>query len=237
MRINIDGEILAKYPDAEIGFLIAEVSVRQKDEYVENLKSSLKGCLDNQGINSTNFAIHPGIAIWRQIYEENFQVKAKTYRSSIESLVKRVVSGKEIWNICNVVDLYNCCSILSLLPMGGYDLAKISGDIAIRHAKTSETFLGLGERAKIEVKSNHVVYADEEKIICWLWNHKDSLETCIDEHSKQVVFFVDSFDNIKTRTALNQLEKHLKQIHCIPLDKGVLNKTCPQVDLNVKKGN
>ncbi|MCI0382265.1 MAG: hypothetical protein L0207_04355 [Chlamydiae bacterium] len=224
MLISIENEVLEKYPEIEIGYVVAKVSVKKSDPFVEDLKRGLGGHLQQQGINATNFTIHPAISVWRKIYEEDFQVKAKTYRSSIEALVRRLVTGKEVWNICNVVDLYNCCSILSLLPMGGYDLNKISGDIKIRYAKDGETFLGLGEREKVEVKSNHVVYSDDKRVICWLWNHKDSAETCIDEDSECVIFFIDSFNHNQTQTALEQLTENLKKIGCVPLETGILNK-------------
>lgn len=233
MKISLEDKLLEKYPNTAIGYLKAEVCIRKKDNYVENLKSELRNHLDQKGINSTNFAVHPDIAIWRHIYEEDFKVKAKTYRSSIEALLRRVVTGKELWNICNVVDLYNCCSLSSLLPMGGYDLDKISGDVQIRYAKESETFLGLGERQRTEVQSNQIVYGDGARIMCWLWNHKDSRDTCIDETSMRVLFFIDSFDNNRAEMALNTLEEHLRKINCIPAKKGVLHKSSPQADLNV----
>ena len=233
MLLNIEREVLEKYPEMEIGYLVAEVSVKMSDPFVENLKDCLERHLQEQCINATNFVAHSSVSIWRKIYEEDFQVKGKTYRSSIEALLRRVVAGKKIWNICNVVDLYNCCSILSLLPMGGYDLKKISGDITIRYAKEGESFLGLGEREKVAARSNHVVYADDERVICWLWNHKDSVETCIDESSKHVLFFIDSFEHDRVQAALNQLSKNLTKIECLPLQAGILNRMSFQASLNV----
>lgn len=232
MLISVDDKIFKRYPQAEIGYLIAEVCVKKSDPFVENMKQSLREHLRNQNIDPTNFATHPSISLWRKIYEEDFRVKAKTYRSSIEALLRRVVAGKEIWNICNVVDLYNCCSVLSLLPMGGYDLNKINGDIKIRYAEEGEIFLGLGERETIKTASNHVVYADNQRIICWLWNHKDSKETCIDDYSKSVVFFIDAFEHNSVHAALLQLAENLKQIQCIPLEMGILNSCLPSVSMN-----
>jgi DNA/RNA-binding domain of Phe-tRNA-synthetase-like protein len=233
MLVSIENEVLEKYPETEIGYLVARVSVKKEDPFVESLKHSLRDYLESQGINATNFAAHSSISIWRKIYEEDFQVKAKTHRSSIEALVRRIVIGKEIWNIYNIVDLYNCCSILSLLPMGAYDLNKVSGDIKIRYAKEGETFLSLGERKPITIQPNHVVYADDKRVICWLWNHKDSEETCIDEHSEHVVFFIDSFEPAKLQAALKQLRENLEKIQCTPLETGILNKASPCANLNV----
>lgn len=234
MQISLDKEILEKYPDTQIGYLVAHVSVKHRDPLVDSLKNSLANHLQDQGINATNFAIHPSIAIWRKIYEQDFSVKAKTYRSSIESLLRRVVTGKGIWNISNVVDLYNYCSILTLLPMGGYDLNKISGDIDIRYAKDEEPFHSLGEKEPIKAKAHHVVYADQKNIICWLWNHKDSSQTCIDENTQYALFFIDAFECKSVQNALQLLKDHLIKIDCIPLEEGVLNKKSPQAHIKGK---
>lgn len=232
MLVSIEDKILEKYPEVQIGYLLAQVTIKKSDPFVEFLKQKLGNYLQEQGINATNFAVHPSISQWRTIYENDFQMKAKTYRSSIEALLRRVVTGKEIWNICNVVDLYNCRSILSLLPMGGYDLKKISGDIKIRYAKEGESFWSLGEKERITTKSNQVVYADDQRIICWLWNHKDSAETCIDETSNCVLFFVDSFEQSRAQLALKELEEDLEKIQCFSLEKGILNRASPQVRLS-----
>lgn len=227
MRIKIENRLLENYPEVHIGFLVAQVEVRKLSPEVESLKQQLASHLQNLGMNATNFTIHPKIAVWRSIYENAFQVKPKTYRSSIESLLRRVLTGQELWRICNVVDLYNCCSILSLLPMGGYDLDKISGDIHIRYGNSGEVFYPLGGKEKVSVQSNHVVYADGEKVLCWLWNHKDSKETAIDENTKKVVFFIDGFSQEEVEKGLKTLAEYLKLIGCIPSQNGVLHKNNP----------
>lgn len=227
MYLKLDEYLLRDFPSAEIGYLISEVNVANHDAYVEDLKVTLHEHIQKNGINQTNFAAHPSVSVWRNIYENSFHVKAKTYRSSIEALLRRIASGKEMWRINTIVDLYNCCSVLALLPMGGYDLDKISGDITVRYANEGEPFVALGTTAKIATKSNHIVYADAERVICWLWNHKDSADTCIDESTKKVVFFIDAFNHDPLKTAIDQLELHLSKLGCIQRGRGVLNRLNP----------
>lgn len=237
MQVSIEDTILKKYPMTEVGYLVANVKVRKSDAFVEELKQSLSKNLEEKGINATNFAAHPKLAVWRKIYREDFQVKESTYRSSVEALLRRILTGKELWNICNVVDLYNCCSILSLLPMGAYDLSKISGDIKIRYANEGESFHGIGERSKIQAKSHHIVYADDQKLTCWLWNHKDASETCIDENTKQVIFFVDSVDSHLSNAvqeALKLLWLNLERIGCSPVASGIINKSSAHATLLIQ---
>ncbi len=234
MFVHVDKKVFDAFGGAQIGYLVAQVNVTKSDPFVEKLKEKLFETLLGKGINATNFAIHESIAIWRKIYENNFKVKAKTYRSSLEALVKRVVTGKQIWSICNIVDLYNCCSVHSMLPMGGYDLGKISGDIAIRFGQPGEKFRGLGLPNLEEVMEHHLVYADDARVLCWLWNYKDAEESCIDEHTKEVVFFIDSANEASSATlnsAIDYLKEMLSWIGCVTTKKGVLNKEASSAQL------
>lgn len=231
MLIAIENKIFEKYPEVQIGYLVAQVNVSKVDPFVEELKGGLHEHLKMQGMDPINYVTHPNISLWRKIYEEDFGVKIKTYRSSVEALLRRVITNKPLWTICNVVDLYNCCSILSLLPMGGYDLNKVSGEITIRYAHEGEMFKGLGQNEKTPTHPHHVVYADEKKILCWLWNHKDAEESCIDGDSKSVIFFIDGFDHNNVFAALQQLAENLKQIQCTPLESGILHRSIPCANL------
>lgn len=140
--------------------------------------------------------------------------------------------GKGVWNINDVVDLYNCCSVRMLLPMGGYDLDKITGDIFIRFAKEGEPFTALGENVPIHASANHIVYADERRILCWLWNHKDSAFTCIDDESQDVIFFIDALEQGRIQKAVELLAHELSAIGNLPCDYGILNAKLTEVDLD-----
>ena len=48
------------------------------------------------------------------------------------------------------------------------------------------------KRIGLRLDPAHIVYGDEEQVICWLWNHKDSQATCIDKKTTHAIFFVDA---------------------------------------------
>lgn len=66
------------------------------------------------------------------------------YRLSAEALLRRVVSGKELYQINNVVDQLNLVSITSGFSIGGYDAAKIQGDISFGIGVAGEPYQGIG---------------------------------------------------------------------------------------------
>lgn len=68
------------------------------------------------------------------------------YRPSSEALLRRVVQGKGLYNISNVVDLSNLGSIETGWPFGVYNRAAISGEIRLRLGVTGEKYEGIGRR-------------------------------------------------------------------------------------------
>jgi DNA/RNA-binding domain of Phe-tRNA-synthetase-like protein len=68
------------------------------------------------------------------------------YRPSSEALLRRVVQGKGLYNVSNVVDLSNLGSIETGWPYGVYNRAAISGEICLRLGATDEKYEGIGRR-------------------------------------------------------------------------------------------
>jgi DNA/RNA-binding domain of Phe-tRNA-synthetase-like protein len=68
------------------------------------------------------------------------------YRPSSEALLRRVVQGKGLYNISNVVDLSNLGSIETGWPYGVYNREAISGRICLRLGLPGEKYEGIGRR-------------------------------------------------------------------------------------------
>lgn len=234
MLVKIAREVLEKYPQTQIGYVVARIDVKATDEYLEILKGRLTNILSSKNINDKTYASHDQITNWRNVFKD-FGLSHKTHRCSAEALIKRTVSGAKMWNISNVVDLYNCCSVLSMIPMGGYDIQKVKGDICIRYGRDDDTFEALGINDQIKVEKNHVVYSDNDKVICWLWNFRDSKHTCIDETTKHAIFFLDaahSMSHISMQDAVQLFEEGLAKIGATVTSNGILSKEEPQVDIS-----
>ena len=68
------------------------------------------------------------------------------YRPSSEALRRRIVLGKGLYRVSNVVDIGNLGSIETGWPYGLYDASQIVGPIAVRHGLTGEVYEGIGKR-------------------------------------------------------------------------------------------
>jgi DNA/RNA-binding domain of Phe-tRNA-synthetase-like protein len=71
---------------------------------------------------------------------------ASKYRPSSEALLRRVVQGKGLYRVSNVVDIGNLGSIESGLPYGCYDRGRIHPPIVLRHGSAGEAYEGIGKR-------------------------------------------------------------------------------------------
>ena len=225
LKLSVDKAIFDSFPAAKIGWLTAEVFVQPAGEYIEKMKKTLVKRLNDIGISEDTMMLHPDVARWREVYSK-MGVKPSKYKSSLESLLRRTFKG-DIWSVSNVVDCYDCVSALNLLPMGAHDMDRLRGDLVLRFGRDGEKFypLGAGDSV-IEVDSRNVVYADEEKICCWLWNYRDTREASVSENTERAVFLVDSAFETEWRSVpqgLEALSKELSVIGCRVREYGVVD--------------
>lgn len=68
------------------------------------------------------------------------------YRPSSEALLRRVVQGKGLYRVSNVVDVGNLGSIETGWPYGCYDRSKMNPPISLRHGAAGERYEGIGKQ-------------------------------------------------------------------------------------------
>lgn len=68
------------------------------------------------------------------------------YRPSSEALLRRVVQGKGLYSISNIVDICNLGSIETGWPYGCYDRAQLQPPISLRHGRPGERYEGIGKQ-------------------------------------------------------------------------------------------
>jgi DNA/RNA-binding domain of Phe-tRNA-synthetase-like protein len=81
----------------------------------------------------------------RAMFRE-WDIDPSKYRPSSEALLRRVVQGKGLYRVSNVVDIGNLGSIETGWPYGCYDRSKIQGSIVLRHGAPGERYEGIGKR-------------------------------------------------------------------------------------------
>lgn len=197
VQLSIHNEILQNYPETKVGYIAVSGLTNINLSLVSNSLTNLP----NDGItkyqlNLQNLSEFPTIKRWREIYR-NCGVKPKTYKSSIESLLRRFIQ-KKYTPIIPIVDTYNYISAYYALSAGGYNIDAIHSSLTLRYANENENFVPLGNIKGITISQNHIVYADEnedDSIVCWQWNHKDSKRTMLTPEVDHALFIFDCTSN------------------------------------------
>jgi DNA/RNA-binding domain of Phe-tRNA-synthetase-like protein len=84
----------------------------------------------------------PGLAEARDLYK-SFGMEPTRHRPSSEALLRRLIQGKGLYRISNLVDACNLASLSFLLPIGMYDLDRVQGDVVVRTGGPGEQYPGI----------------------------------------------------------------------------------------------
>lgn len=85
----------------------------------------------------------PAVAATRQAYQALGKDPAR-YRPAAEALLRRVVQGKGLLRVNNVVEVNNLLSLETGFSIGTYDLAKLRPPLVLRRGRVGETYEGIG---------------------------------------------------------------------------------------------
>ena len=102
----------------------------------------------------------PGIAATRNVYKACGKDPSR-YRPASEQLIRRMLQGKELYQIDTLVDLVNLASIAFRYSIGGFDADKFVGDtLTLGVGREGEPYEGIG-RGIINI-AGLPVYRDAE---------------------------------------------------------------------------
>ena len=126
------------------------------------------------------------------------------YRVSSEALIRRILQGKGLYKINNVVDTNNLISIETGYSVGSYDMKNIKGDIIFRIGKEGEKYQGIGkEMINIE---NLPVFCDD--IGPYGSPTSDSTRAMVIDNSKEILTTIISFNGKEDLLEFLELAKN-----------------------------
>jgi len=207
--VSIDSELKAKCPSVALACVTAEVLAGATPE---GLDQELRDCEEKiLKLAEPKAVLEAGaILATRAAYKALGKDPAR-YRGSAEALLRRVIAGKGLPRIKNVVDVINLVSVESRLPVGLYDLAHVQGDILFRAGRVGETYKGIG---KYDLNLEGLpVFCDE------VGPHgsptSDSERTMVTLETRKVMAIIISFGGTKGLPEWGQatcslLEKHAR---------------------------
>ncbi len=218
-RSTVDATVLERWPDYRVILVaavhvdtaaLAAVAERLHTDAHEVARSHEPGEPDEH------------TARWHQAYRD-FGIKPRVARPSIDVLVRRAASEKELPRINVLVDLYNAISILHRVPIGGEDLDRYQGPARLILANGDEPFhtTVAGEATVDHPDPGEPVWIDDKGITCRRWNWRQTTRTAIQPGTVRVGFIIDSLDapdHMGAVRAAEQLARLLRDPHLHTID-------------------
>ncbi len=138
-------EIKIELPNVNLGIVEANGSrVAPADENLARLMDEICERKRREFTVESLAEAEPTRAV-REMFR-SWDMDPSKYRPSSEALLRRVVQGKGLYRVSNVVDVGNAGSIETGWPFGCYDRARVTPPIAFRHGAAGETYEGIGKR-------------------------------------------------------------------------------------------
>jgi DNA/RNA-binding domain of Phe-tRNA-synthetase-like protein len=138
-------EIRIELPDVKLGVTEADgLRVAPADEHLARLMDEVCDRKRREFTVESLAEAEPTRAV-RAMFR-SWDIDPSKYRPSSEALLRRVVQGKGLHRLSNVVDIGNVGSIETGWPFGCYDRARIRPPVAFRHGAAGESYEGIGKR-------------------------------------------------------------------------------------------
>jgi DNA/RNA-binding domain of Phe-tRNA-synthetase-like protein len=138
-------EIQIELPYVKLGIVEADhVSVASVDSILARLIDEVCQARRQELTLETLAEAEPTRAV-RAMFRA-WGVDPSKYRPSSEALLRRVLQGKGLYRVLNVVDIGNLGSIETGWPYGCYDRSRIHSTVTFRRGKADESYEGIGKR-------------------------------------------------------------------------------------------
>ncbi|MDD7794385.1 B3/B4 domain-containing protein [Clostridium sp. 'White wine YQ'] len=143
IEIKISEELKKICPEMKLGCIEAQVNVQSSGEGLWKEINYYCEVL-NKEINIENLASLSRIKDGRETYKKLGKVPSK-YRLSSEALLRRILQGKGMYKVNNIVDINNLMSIKSKFPVGSYNIKNLHSPINLVIGKEGEQYKGIGK--------------------------------------------------------------------------------------------
>ncbi|MFH2085433.1 MAG: lysine--tRNA ligase [bacterium] len=148
---------------------------------------------------------------YRELFKQTGAWKLSR-RPSPEALLKRLATGKGIYNVNTAVDAYNLAVIETGVGLGGFNADKLNFPITLRLTHQGETMLLLGDDKPTITLEGEIAYADTDKLVTLDLNYRDIDATKITEDTKKIILYADGAPGLTETEVVGALQKGAKYI-------------------------
>lgn len=190
-EIKIDSEMKRLWKNSVLGCIQCKVQVEESSKELLQEIDDFSKELQNTIQKVPDIPKREEIAASRRAYRA-FGKDPSRYRCSAEAMCRRIVQGKGLYHINNVVDCGNLFSIRTGYSLGIYDAEKIKEKIIWRVAPEGTCYKGIG---KDEINVEFLPVLEDENGPFGNPT-SDSVRTRVTEETKEILAVVFRFSEI-----------------------------------------
>ena len=205
MNIIVSNEIKSVCPE----FVGAAVEARVRNsQFCQELWNEIHILEDRfrQTLTTESLKDMPSIAATRRVYKACGKDPSR-YRPASEQLIRRMLQGKELYQIDTLVDLVNLASIAFGYSIGGFDAVKFVGNtLTLGIGREGEPYEGIG-RGPLNI-AGLPVYRDAQGGVGTPTS--DNERTKMTLETTHLVVLINGYDGNRERVMENA--QYLKQL-------------------------
>jgi DNA/RNA-binding domain of Phe-tRNA-synthetase-like protein len=200
MTLEIESKLKSRFPGLQVAVgYVDGVRVESGGAELQIFKEEVIGEVKRK----YNLESLKDVAIFRA-YRDFFWkigIDPTKIRPAAEALVRRILAGKPIPIISNVVDSYNLASIRSEIALAAFNRDELKGRLLMRTSEKGESFLGIGMSEPMELNGAEVVISDEEKLVA-VYPHRDAERSKVSDTTTNLLILVCGVPGIDERFLL-----------------------------------
>jgi len=188
MVLEIEPSLAERFPGLQVLFgyvdgLRVEESGKELQGFKENVCAEVRGKYSLESLKD--------VSIFRS-YRDFFWkvgIDPTKIRPAAEALVRRILAGKAIPMINNVVDSYNLASIKTEVALAAFNRDELKGGLLMRTARRGERFHGIGMTEPMELNGMEIVISDQEKLVA-VYPYRDADKSKVGAGTKNLLLLV-----------------------------------------------
>jgi DNA/RNA-binding domain of Phe-tRNA-synthetase-like protein len=209
MEYQIASDIFGAYPGYSRGVVVVCDADNRRDGSKLELQLRAEEEHVRQHLGTGPLVERAEVACWREAYRR-FGAKPSEHRSSIESMLRRVLKPGRLQSINLLVDIGNIVSLRHLLPAGVHPLPETEPGLQLRGALPGDRFAPPDGSAAEAPPPGEVVFAHGATVLTRRWTWRQAAGTQTLAHTRDVFFNIDGLppaDEARVRAAMRDIEE------------------------------
>jgi DNA/RNA-binding domain of Phe-tRNA-synthetase-like protein len=232
VEFSVEPDVFARLPGMRLAVVVArDVDNRPDRPGVARAWSEAWAAAAVAAQAYGNAQSHPRVLAWRQRFQ-SIGVPMRQFPTSIEALLRRAIKGGAPFRINPLVDFYNTVSLGHTVPVGGFDLDRVPGALAVRLTREGDTFAALDGEGAVPVPAGEVAYATGSTVLTRQLMWRQARDGLIHPETRSVFLVSESLPEGGAglaETVLEELRSGLGQIFGASVRGFIVDAGTPRV--------